>query len=102
MNCHRTCPVRASPNCANCSTADPRSPLLRYRAGEMDVDAVVDVRAVVQQGHDSLVIGEMPSILRPNKGRYRLVDHENVFCPDLKAGHDIFEIRGVDRGRVRS
>jgi phenol 2-monooxygenase len=77
--------------------ADPRSPLLRYRADETDVDAVVDLRAVVQQGHDSLVIGEMPSILRPNKGRYGLVDYEKVFCPDLKAGQDIFEMRGVDR-----
>ena len=77
--------------------ADSRSPLLRYRSDEMDIDAVVDLRAVVQQGHDSLVIGEMPSILRPNKGRYGLVDYEKVFCPDLKAGQDIFEMRGVDR-----
>jgi phenol 2-monooxygenase (NADPH) len=76
---------------------DPRSPLLRYRSDETDVDAVVDLRAVVQQGHDSLVIGEMPSILRPKKGRYGLVDYEKVFCPDLKAGQDIFEMRGVDR-----
>ena len=97
MNWHRTCRVRASPNCASLLAADSRSPLLRYRSDEMDVDAVVDLRAVVQQGHDSLVIGEMPSILRPNKGRYGLVDYEKVFCPDVKAGQDIFEMRGVDR-----
>jgi Phenol hydroxylase, C-terminal dimerisation domain len=47
--------------------------------------------------HDSLVIGQMPSILRPRKGRYGLVDYEKVFCPDLKTGQDVFEMRGVDR-----
>jgi len=77
--------------------ADPRSPLLRYRSDDVDIDAVVDLRAVVQQGHQRLVIGEMPSILRPHKGRFGLVDYEKVFGPDRKAGQDIFEMRGVDR-----
>ncbi len=77
--------------------ADPGSPLVRYRADGTDVDAAVDLRAVVQQGHDSLAIGDVPSVLRPNKGRYGLVDYEKVFCPDLKEGQDIFELRAVDR-----
>ena len=97
MNWHRTLPGSRLAGLCELLAADPRSPLLRYRSDEMDVDAVVDLRAVVQQGHDSLVIGEMPSILRPNKGRYGLVDYEKVFCPDVKAGQDIFETRGVDR-----
>jgi 2-polyprenyl-6-methoxyphenol hydroxylase-like FAD-dependent oxidoreductase len=77
--------------------SDPRSPTLRYSSDDSDIDAVLDVRAVVQQGHRSLAIGDVPELLRPAKGRYGLVDFEKVFCPDLKSGHDIFNMRGIDR-----
>ncbi|MGB5172356.1 MAG: hypothetical protein WBN69_13065, partial [Eudoraea sp.] len=33
----------------------------------------------------------------PTKGRYGLIDYEKVFCPDLKNGHDIFDLRDIDR-----
>ena len=26
-------------------------------------------------------------------------DYEKMFCPDLKSGHDIFDMRGIDRDR---
>ena len=35
-------------------------------------------------------------MLVPRKGRFGLIDHEKVFCPDPKAG-DIFDLRGIDR-----
>jgi phenol 2-monooxygenase (NADPH) len=35
--------------------------------------------------------------LMPRKGRFGLVDYEKAFCPDLKAGPDIFELRGINR-----
>ena len=41
----------------------------------------------------------MPSFLLPRKGRYELRDYEKMFCPDLKSGDDIFDIRSIDRDR---
>jgi phenol 2-monooxygenase len=76
---------------------DPVSPVLRYTRQDQDIDAVFDVRAVLQQEHRRVAIGDMPTVLRPTKGRYGLVDYEKVFCPDLKDGRDIFEMRGLDR-----
>jgi phenol 2-monooxygenase len=41
----------------------------------------------------------MPQFLLPSKGRYGLRDYEKLFCPDLKGGNDIFDMRGIDRDR---
>jgi phenol 2-monooxygenase len=76
---------------------DPRSPTVRYTPNDADADAVIDVRAVLQQGHREIGIDEMPAILRPTKGRYGLVDYEKVFCPDLHDGPDVFDLRSVER-----
>ena len=38
-------------------------------------------------------------LLLPRKGRYGLVDYEKAFCPDLKTGPDLFDLRGVDRAK---
>jgi phenol 2-monooxygenase/3-hydroxybenzoate 4-monooxygenase len=35
----------------------------------------------------------------PPKGRYGLRDYEKIFCPDLKNGPDIFDLRGIDRAQ---
>src|ERR1700694_5163685 len=42
-------------------------------------------------------VEELPSILLPRKGRFGLIDYEKAYCPDLKNGPDIFELRGIDR-----
>ena len=60
---------------------------------------MIDVRAIFQQGHRDLAVTGMPPVLLPRKGRFGLIDYEKMFCPDLKAGTDIFEMRGVDRGQ---
>src|SRR5262249_25584815 len=73
------------------------SPIRKYTAKDADIDSVIDVRAVFQQGHRDLALEAMPSLLMPRKGRYGLRDYEKMFCPDLKAGHDIFTMRGIDR-----
>ena len=39
----------------------------------------------------------MASILLPRKGRFGLIDYEKMFCPALKDGADIFDLRGIDR-----
>ena len=63
------------------------------------MDAVIDVRAVFQQGHRDLDFSALPGLLKPGKGRYGLTDYEKMFCPDHKNGQDIFALRGIDRER---
>ena len=69
----------------------------RYTPGGADVDSVIDLRAVFQQNHRELAVEAMPPLLLPRKGRYGLRDYEKMFCPDLKSGHDVFAMRGIDR-----
>jgi phenol 2-monooxygenase (NADPH) len=73
------------------------SPIKRYTPSGDDADSVIDVRAIFQQGHRDLAVTGMPPILLPRKGRFGLIDYEKMFCPDLKAGTDIFEMRGINR-----
>ena len=77
----------------------PASPLLRYTRPGTDIDAVIDLRAILQQPHRDVAVEALPSLLLPRKGRLGLIDYEKVFCPDLKSGRDIFDLRGIDRER---
>lgn len=61
------------------------------------MDAVIDTRAVFQQGFRDLDYAAMPTLLRPHVGRYGLCDYEKVFCVDAKRGEDIFASRGIDK-----
>ncbi|OCK59757.1 FAD-binding monooxygenase [Bradyrhizobium sp. LMTR 3] len=76
---------------------NPKSPVRRHTPAGADIDSVIDVRAIFQQAHTELAIDAMPPLLLPRKGRYGLIDYEKMFCPDLKGGHDIFAMRGIDR-----
>jgi phenol 2-monooxygenase (NADPH) len=78
---------------------DASSPLKRYTAAGADIDSVIDVRAIFQQGHRELALQSMPAFLLPPKGKYGLRDYEKMFCPDLVYGPDIYDLRGVDRNR---
>jgi phenol 2-monooxygenase len=73
------------------------SPVMKYTPAGEDIDALIDVRAIFQQGHRELAIEAMPSLLKPHKGRYGLFDYEKIFCADSKNGNDIFSLRGIDR-----
>ncbi len=77
----------------------PNSPIRRFtpKGADIDIDSVIDVRAVFQQGHLDLKVEELPSILMPRKGCFGLIDYEKTYCPDLKKGADIFDLRGIDR-----
>ncbi len=77
---------------------DPRSPVRRFTPTGADIDSVIDVRAIFQQGHRQLALESMPSFLLPRKGRYGLIDYEKMFCPDLSTGQDIYEMRAIHRG----
>ena len=91
---HRAC----SALCAFLA-ASPHSPVRKHTPQGADIDSVIDVRAIFQQGHRELAIEAMPPFLLPRKGRYGLIDYEKMFCPDLKNGADIFDLRGIDRKR---
>ncbi|MCP4563040.1 MAG: 3-hydroxybenzoate 4-monooxygenase [Bosea sp.] len=77
----------------------PASPLRRYTKPGTDIDGVIDLRAILQQPHRAVALETLPSLLLPRKGRLGLIDYEKVFCPDLKSGQDIFDLRGIDRER---
>jgi phenol 2-monooxygenase len=76
--------------------ASDASPITRHTPAGADPDSVIDVRAVFQQGHRDLAVDQMPSVLLPRKGRFGLIDHEKIFCPDPAAG-DVFDLRGLNR-----
>lgn len=77
----------------------PDSPIRRYTRSGEDMDSVIDLRAICQQGFRELSLDAFPALLWPSKGCYGLRDYEKVFCPDLKSGEDIFDMRGIDRDR---
>ena len=75
----------------------PNSPIRRFTPPGADIDSIIDVRAVYQQGHRELKVEQLPSILLPRKGRFGLIDYEKAYSPDLRSRMDIFDLRGIDR-----
>ncbi len=75
----------------------PKSLIRRFTPAGADIDSVIDVRAVFQQPHRDLKVDELPSMLLPRKGSFGLIDYEKAYCPDLRGGADIFDLRGIDR-----
>jgi len=74
--------------------------VIAFTPSGADVDSVIDVRGVVQQGHASLNINDMPAIVWPQKGRLGLRDYEKVFCAEAIIGHkDVFTARQINRER---
>lgn len=73
------------------------SPVRKYTRPHEDIDALIDLRAVLQSGHRDLDLAGMHALLRPQKGRLGLRDYEKVFCPDFAGGNDIFDLHGIDR-----
>ena len=80
-------------------TEERESPVRKYTPQGADIDFAIDVRAIFQQGHREVAVEAMPALLLPRKGRYGLRDYEKMFCPDLKSGNDIFDLRGIDRAK---
>jgi len=77
----------------------PSSPIRRHTRPGNDIDAVIDLRAILQQPHRDVAVETLPNLLLPRKGRLGLIDYEKVFCPDFDSGQDIFDARGIDRER---
>ncbi len=76
---------------------DPAGPIRRYTPDGVDVDDVIDVRAVFQGSHRDMDLGLLPPLLTPTKGRLGVIDYQKSFCPDVRNGPDIFDQRGIDR-----
>ena len=74
-----------------------KSPLNRFTPKGADIDSVIDVRGVFQQGHRDIEVESLPAMLVPRKGRFGLIDYEKAYSPDLKNGVDIFDLRGINR-----
>ena len=87
-------PLRAL---ADWLATDPASPVVKHTGKDENVDAVIDLRAVFQETFDQLDYTDMPSLLKPEKGRLGLQDHEKIFCTDHKGLGDIYDMRGIDR-----
>ncbi|WP_136636767.1 FAD-dependent monooxygenase [Pseudooceanicola onchidii] len=62
-----------------------------------DADAVIDLRAVLPEGHRDLAYEVMPEVLKPRKGPLGLMDYEKVFARG--EGADIYDLREIDRTR---
>jgi phenol 2-monooxygenase len=80
--------------------ASPASPIRRHTPTGADIDSVIDLRAVFQQGHRDLQVDQLPALLLPRKGRFGLIDYEKAYCAPRRAaqdGPDIYELRGIDR-----
>ena len=78
-------------------TEDAGSPLRRVTPPHGDIDAVIDVRAILQVAHRDVVLSDLPPLLLPRKGTLGLIDYEKAFCADPRAGRDIFDMRRIDR-----
>lgn len=77
----------------------PSSPIRRHTPPGADPDQVIDFRAVLQQPHREINVGDLPPALLPRKGRFGLIDYEKVYAADHRNPPDLFDLRGIDRQR---
>ena len=77
--------------------SDAGSPIRRHTPAGQNLDAIFDVRAILQAPHQSLSMDELPGLVWPRKGRFGLRDYEKAFCAD--PSNDIYAARGIDRER---
>lgn len=75
---------------------DPASPVRRFTPSGLDVDAVLDIRAIFQQSHHEMAFEKAHPLLRPARGNFAIQDREKIFCPG-EGTEDIFDLRGLDR-----
>ena len=76
---------------------DIESPIRKYTVHNHDIDSLISVYGIFQQHHHDLEFEATPSLLRPLKGKFGMKDYEKMFCPNLKDGPDIFDLRAVNR-----
>ncbi len=72
------------------------SPLIRFRNEGEDIDAQIDVKAVLQTTPETLNVTDLPPLLLPRKGRCGLLDYEKAFGNLPDATENIYDLRGID------
>lgn len=82
---------------ANFLQDDPKSPLRQFTPEGDACDSVIDFRAILQQKFRDVEFADLPSLCRPQKGRFGLVDYEKAFCADHRVDADIYTLRQINR-----
>ena len=72
---------------------DPDSPVARFTPEGDDIDAVLDVHAVIRAGHHDVDLAALPELLLPRTGPLGIQDWEKVWAVD--PGADVFAERGI-------
>ncbi|HWL77559.1 FAD-dependent monooxygenase [Microbacterium sp.] len=72
---------------------DPDSPVVRYTPEGADIDAVLDVHAVLRTGHHDVDLAALPELLLPRTGPLGIQHWEKVWAVDPRA--DVFAERGI-------
>lgn len=73
------------------------SPQRLYTPEGHDLDARIDLRAVLPGSARGMDVTALPAAFLPRKGRFGLLDYEKAFCADRTA--DIYQMRGIDRAK---
>ncbi|WP_256839504.1 FAD-binding monooxygenase [Ornithinimicrobium faecis] len=73
----------------------PDSPLVRHTPADGDVDAVLDVKVIYQQGFEDIDLTTLDPVFVPRTGPFGLMDWEKVFAAGN--GSDIFAERSISR-----
>ncbi len=76
---------------------DTASPIRNDTYADDGLDAIFDIRVILQHPHRDLLLSDLPTTFFPTKGRYSLIDYEKVFCPVSDPTLDIFDLRQIDR-----
>ncbi|MCS3426998.1 FAD-dependent monooxygenase [Leucobacter aridicollis] len=74
---------------------NPASPITRFTPADADLDAIFDVKAVLQQPHREVRIEEQSKLFLPASGPLGMTDYEKIYAAN--AGEDIFDLRDVSR-----
>ncbi|WP_009883951.1 FAD-binding monooxygenase [Brevibacterium aurantiacum] len=75
--------------------ADPASPLVRFRRAGEDLDSLLELSVIYQQGHTEFSFPDVPTVFRPHVGEFSLEYVEKIYA--TLDGEDIFEERGISR-----
>ena len=75
--------------------ADPASPLVKYRRAGEDLDSLLELSVIYQQGHTEFSFPDVPTVFRPHVGEFDLEYVEKIYA--TLDGEDIFEERGISR-----
>jgi phenol 2-monooxygenase len=72
----------------------------RFTSSKGEIDSIFDVRAILQQERQALNVSDLPEVLLPHKGKFRIQDYEKVFTDEASYGFghgEIYKTRGISK-----